>query len=100
MIRHSKLFANGERGELQRAVMLGMNLAVGMAVFSFLGYYLDQRRGGGLAFTVGGILLGLGYGAYEVWRVIRLLEQHAADVRAGRFSPRPTRDGEPGERAP
>ena len=68
----------GERNELGRAVMLGMNFAVGMAVFSFLGYYIDQKRGdGAILFTVCGILAGLGYGAYEVWIVIRMLNEQA-----------------------
>ena len=56
----------GERNELGRAVMLGMNFAVGMAVFSFLGYYIDQKRGdGAILFTVCGILAGLGYGGLD-----------------------------------
>lgn len=64
----------GRQNELGRALMLGMNFAVGMAVFSFLGYYIDQKRGGGaIAFTIAGILAGLAYGAYEVWIVIRML---------------------------
>jgi hypothetical protein len=68
----------GERNELGRALMLGMNFAVGMAVFSFLGYYIDQQRGeGAILFTVVGILLGLAYGAYEVWIVIRMLNEQA-----------------------
>jgi len=68
----------GERNELGRAVMLGMNFAVGMALFSFLGYYIDQRRGdGAIFFTACGILVGLGYGAYEVWIVIRMLNEQA-----------------------
>ena len=67
-----------ERSEMGRAVMLGMNFGVGMAVFSFTGYYLDQRRGGGsMLFTILGLLAGLGYGAYEVWIVIRLLNEQA-----------------------
>ena len=74
-----KIFTGpGERNELGRALMLGMNFAVGMAVFSFLGYYIDQKRGAGaILFTVCGILLGLCYGAYEVWIVIRMLNEQA-----------------------
>ncbi len=72
-----KLFAGpGEHNELGRALMLGMNFAVGMAVFSFLGYYIDQKRGeGAIFFTVCGIFFGLAYGAYEVWIVIRMLNE-------------------------
>jgi len=67
-------------GELGQAVMLGMNFAVGMAVFSFAGFYIDQKRGSGaILFTLIGIVLGLGYGAYEVWKVIRILNAQAAE---------------------
>jgi hypothetical protein len=66
----------GERNEMGRALMLGMNFAVGMAVFSFLGYFIDQKRGdGAILFTVAGIVAGLAYGAYEVWIVIRMLNE-------------------------
>lgn len=67
-----------ERSEMGRAVMLGLNFGVGMAVFSFAGYYIDQWRGkGGMVFTVCGMLAGLAYGAYEVWIVIRMLNAEA-----------------------
>jgi len=66
--------------ELSQAVMLGVNWAVGMAVFTFAGYWIDQKRGGGLIFTVAGILLGLAYGAYEVWKLVRALNAHAQGV--------------------
>jgi len=77
-----KIFTGpGERNELGRALMLGMNFAVGMAVFSFAGYYIDSKRGeGGLLFTVCGIVLGLAYGAYEVWIVIRMLNEQARNA--------------------
>ena len=53
------------------ALSLGLTMASGMAVFSFLGYTLDQRLGEGRAFTLAGIFLGLFYCGYEVWKVIR-----------------------------
>lgn len=56
------------------AISLGTNLAAGMAVFTFLGYYVDHKRGGGVACTLAGMGLGLLYGAYEVWKVVRLLD--------------------------
>ncbi len=74
----------GERNEMGRALMLGMNFAVGMAVFSFLGYFIDQKRGdGAIFFTVAGIVAGLAYGAYEVWIVIRMLNEQARRAEAG-----------------
>lgn len=86
----SKLFPI-PKGELAQAVMLGMNFAVGMAIFSFLGFYVDQKRGqGGILFSVIGICLGLAYGGYEVWKVIRILNAQAAD--ACRPRPRERKD--------
>ncbi len=74
----------GERNELGRALMLGMNFAVGMAVFAFLGYYIDQKRGdGAIAFTIAGIVAGLAYGAYEVWIVIRMLTPGVSSPESG-----------------
>ncbi|HMP75822.1 MAG TPA: AtpZ/AtpI family protein [Kiritimatiellia bacterium] len=55
------------------AAGLGMQLAVGMLVFTGGGYWLDQRRGGGVAFTLVGAGLGLFYVGYEIWKVVRSL---------------------------
>ena len=66
-----------EGGDLGQALTLGMTFAVGMAVFSFVGFKLDQRLGGGILFTLAGMFLGLAYGAYETWRVIVLLNKRA-----------------------
>jgi len=52
-------------------VTLGLNMAAGIVVFTGLGYLIDEKRGGGQAFTLAGIFLGLFYCAYEVWKVIR-----------------------------
>ena len=61
------------------AISLGLNMAVGVVVFTLAGYWLDQRRGGGKAFTLCGIFMGLFYGAYEVWKVVRQLSKKAAE---------------------
>lgn len=66
-------------GDLMRAMTLGMTFAVGVAVFSFAGFLIDQRRGGGILFTLIGLCLGLALGAYETWKVVTLLNQQAAD---------------------
>jgi F0F1-type ATP synthase assembly protein I len=55
------------------AIALGSNLAVGMALFTFIGYYVDRKRGGGIFWTMCGMGLGFVYGAYEVWKVIKML---------------------------
>lgn len=46
-------------------------MAAGMAFFSFLGYFIDQKRGEGSLFTLLGMFLGLAYCFYEVWKVVR-----------------------------
>ena len=61
------------------AISLGLNMAVGVVVFTLAGYWVDQRRGGGKAWTLCGIFLGLFYGAYEVWKVVRQLSRKAAE---------------------
>lgn len=53
------------------AVNLGLNFAVGMGLFSYIGYRIDQKRGGGGIFTLAGMFLGLVYGGYEVWKLLR-----------------------------
>lgn len=53
------------------ALTFGLQFATGMALFSYLGYQLDRRRGGGIAWTMGGAILGLVYGAYELWKLLR-----------------------------
>lgn len=58
-----------------RLVTLGLNLAVGMAVFSAGGWWIDQKRDGGIFFTVVGMFLGLFYCGYEVWKTVVWLEE-------------------------
>lgn len=60
---------------LAAALGLGTQMAVGMAFFAGIGYYADRRRGGGTAFTLAGVFLGLLYGGYEVWKVVRMLNE-------------------------
>lgn len=66
-----------QRRLLAQALTLGTQLAAGMAVFAGLGIYVDHRRGGGEAGTLIGIFLGLFYGAYEVWKLVRSLNDDA-----------------------
>lgn len=61
-------------GKAGQAIALGSNLAVGMALFTFFGYYVDQKRGGGILWTLCGMGVGLIYGAYEIWKVVRVLK--------------------------
>lgn len=57
------------------AVSLGLNLTVGMVVFSGIGYFIDQKQGGGSVFTLGGMFLGLFYCGYEVWKLVRRMDE-------------------------
>lgn len=56
-----------------QAITLGTNIAVGMGLFTFAGYYADKKNGGGYLWTLCGMGLGLVYGAYEIWKVIKIL---------------------------
>jgi F0F1-type ATP synthase assembly protein I len=74
------------RAGMRRALMLGINFAVGMAVFAFVGFYIDQKRGKGcILFTILGVLLGVGYGTYEVWKVVRMLNEDVRKACGGKM---------------
>ena len=64
----SKLAAAGP------ALALGTNMAAGMAIFTFLGYKLDQKLGSGRTWTLCGMFLGLAYCGYEVWKLVRMIQ--------------------------
>ncbi len=51
---------------------LGLNMVVGMGVFTYAGYWIDQKRGGGEVATLIGMFLGLFYCGYEVWKLMRI----------------------------
>ena len=69
----------GTENEAQRQIRslglsLGIQLAVGMVFFAGIGAWIDTKRGSGSAFTLVGIFLGLFYGGYEVWKLIKVLQ--------------------------
>ncbi len=70
---------------LARALSLGTNLAAGMAVFTLIGYWFDKRGGaeGAGLWTLAGMLAGLAYGAYEVWKVVRMLNRNTGAETSG-----------------
>lgn len=84
------MLAAGMRGELSQALNLGLNFAAGMALFCFLGLWADHRVGHGIWFTLLGMVLGLSYGAYEVWKVIRILNRQAEDAMRERAAQPPS----------
>ena len=67
---HRKVVKDGK--EQSSAMSFGINFAVGMGLFVYLGWKLDRRRGGdAIAGTLAGVALGFAYGAYEVWKIVR-----------------------------
>ena len=49
---------------------VGFNMAVGMGVFAYGGYKLDQKYEG-VFFTILGVVFGCIYIAYESWKLIK-----------------------------
>lgn len=68
---------------VSRALTLGFDIAVGVGLFSFGGYWLDQRRGGGVGWTLAGMCIGLAYAGYEIWRALRAVEDADKARKAG-----------------
>jgi len=64
---------SGSRLNTGQLVGLGTNVAAGVGVMTFAGYYLDRKQGDGYVWTMCGLGVGLLYGAYEIWKVIRML---------------------------
>jgi len=65
-----------------RAMGLGIDLAAGMLLFTFGGYWLDQHRHTEVFWTVCGMFMGLVYGGYEVWKVVRSMDYGASGGKA------------------
>ena len=60
---------------------LGFQLAAGLIGFVLLGHFIDQKLEGGgeqdfPVFTVLGTVLGFLYGAYEIWKLIKSLNDN------------------------
>ena len=58
-------------GDNLSGISLGMTMAVGVAFFTYLGYLVDQKTGGGQGWTLAGNYVGLFYCGYEIWKLIR-----------------------------
>jgi len=76
-------------GGMGMNVTLGIQLALSWVIFIGGGVWLDRRRGGGLAFTLLGLVLGLTFLGYEVWKIIRQNSVSAAPGSTGGDSPKP-----------
>jgi len=51
-------------------VTLGINIAAGMALFTFAGNWIDKKLGDQHIWILVGIFLGLFYCGYEIWKLI------------------------------
>jgi len=63
------------KSRLPAAVGLGSEFAGGIALFTFIGYKLDQHYQTGEIWTLVGIFLGLVSGFYQVWKIVRISEK-------------------------
>lgn len=63
------------------ALSLGSQMLAGMLACSMLGYWIDRKRGGGSAFTLAGLFLGLFYCGYEVWKLVRQLNEESGTTK-------------------
>ena len=61
------------------ALALGTNMAAGMAVFAFLGYFVGKKLGHTDGGILVGLFLGLFYGGYEVWKVVKVFQQNPGE---------------------
>ncbi len=52
------------------ALGFGSSFAVGMALFSLGGHWLDVKYGKEPVFTLLGVFLGLVYGGWELWKLV------------------------------
>ena len=55
--------------------MIGLNVAVGFFLLSYIGFRLDEKKGSDHYFLLGGIILGLIYCAYELWKLARQMNK-------------------------
>lgn len=57
------------------AIALGTNFTAGMLGCVFIGYILGERFGHQDAWVLAGVFVGLAYGGYEVWKLVRRLQE-------------------------
>jgi hypothetical protein len=77
------------RRTIGAAISFGTNFTGGMLVFALGGRYLDRRWPSGWSWTLTGMFLGLAYGAYELWKLVRQLNEIEARKQAAPDSKRP-----------
>ena len=56
-------------------------MVAAMVVCTYIGYYIDSKIGNDKQYwTLGGMLLGLFYAGYEVWKVVRALNKNEKKI--------------------
>jgi len=72
------------RHSSQAAIGLGYQFIAAIIIFVGCGYYADAKTGGGHVYTLIGVALTFIYGGYEVWKLVRMMEQENKDAESGR----------------
>ena len=52
-------------------ILLGIHIAVGMVLFTVIGNWIDQKLGDTHVWILVGMLFGLCYCGYEIWKLIQ-----------------------------
>jgi F0F1-type ATP synthase assembly protein I len=65
---------------MSTGMLLGSSFAVATGGLGWLGHLADLKHGTEPWLAVGGVFLGLGYGAYEVWKLTRSSSDTAGRV--------------------
>ncbi len=68
---------------------LGLQIAAGFGLFVGLGYWTDHRLGTTPVLVVVGLVLGLAYMVYELWKLARTPTKPPRPEGAGRDQPPP-----------
>ncbi len=63
------------RNRMTAAIGLGTEFAGGIALFTFIGYKMDQHYKTNDIWTLVGIFLGLVCGFYQVWKIVRISDK-------------------------
>lgn len=75
------------RSATGRAVAMGFELASGVGLFTFIGFWVDRRRGTAPFWTLAGAAVGLLYVAYAIWKLLRWLDAECRAAAARRAAP-------------
>jgi F0F1-type ATP synthase assembly protein I len=74
-IKESKPPEPQYRSPVSMGSSLGTELAVTIALFGGAGYWADNKYGTSPCFLLVGIALSFIYGAYAVWKIVRMLSK-------------------------